>query len=348
MFARLSAALLALALACAPARADAVSDFYKGKSIQLVLGYGPGGGYDVYARLVARYLGKHIPGNPSVVVVNMPGAGSLRATNFLYTSAPKDGLTIGAFARDMPLMGIIGGNANVQFDPRKFVWLGSASSSENDAYLLFLRKDAKVKTIEEAIRPGGDPVVISGTAEGATGNDVAILLRDAIGLNVKIINGYPDSGVMFLAVDRKEVDGRFVGLSAVSSAKPDWLRADSNMHVILQFGRPQRNARYPDVPTARELAKDDRARALIALAELPYQLSRPLVAPPGVPADRAKALQDAFMTMQSDPDYLQEAVRLGLDVSPVAGAAALPLIEQLASAPRELIDYMKKLQHPEK
>ena len=348
MFARLSAALLALALACAPARADAVSDFYKGKSIQLVLGYGPGGGYDVYARLVARYLSKHIPGNPAVVVVNMPGAGSLRATNFLYTSAPKDGLTIGAFARDMPLMGIIGGNSNVQFDPRKFVWLGSASSSENDAYLLFLRKDAKIKTIEEAIRPGGDPIVISGTAEGATGNDVAILLRDAIGLNVKIINGYPDSGVMFLAVDRKEVDGRFVGLSAVSSAKPDWLRPESNMHVILQFGRPRRNARYPDVPTARELAKDDRARALIALAELPYQLSRPMVAPPGVPADRAKALQDAFMTMQTDPDYLQEAVRLGLDVSPVAGAAALPLIEQLANAPRELIDYMKKLQHPEK
>ena len=348
MFKRVSAVIFALALAGSTALAETVQEFYRGKTVQLVLGYGPGGGYDVYARLVARFLGRHIPGNPQVIVVNMPGAGSLRATNFLYTTAPRDGLTIGAFARDMPLMGIIGGNSNVQFDPRKFTWLGSASSSENDAYLLFLRKDAKVKTIEEAIRPGGEPIVISGTAEGATGNDVAILLRDAIGLNVKIINGYPDSGVMFLAVDRKEVDGRFVGLSAVSSAKPDWLKPDSNMRVILQFGRPQRNARYPDVPTARELAKDDRARALIALAELPYQLSRPMVAPPGVPADRAKALQDAFMTMQTDAEYLQEAVKLGLDVSPVAGTAALPLIEQLENAPRELLDYMKKLQHPEK
>ena len=120
------------------------------------------------------------------------------------------------------------------------------------------------------------------------------------------------------------------------------------MRVILQFGRQERNKLFPDAPTARELAKDDRGRALISLAELPYQLSRPMVAPPGVPADRARALQDAFMSMQSDKDYLEEAVKLGLDVSPVAGSAALPLIEQLASTPRELIDQLKKLQHPDK
>ena len=120
MIARVVFIMAALIGLIEPARADAVADFYRSKSIQLVLGYGPGGGYDVYARVIARYLGKYIPGNPAVVVINMPGAGSLRATNFLYTTAPKDGLTIGAFARDMPLMGILGGNANVQFDPRKF------------------------------------------------------------------------------------------------------------------------------------------------------------------------------------------------------------------------------------
>ncbi len=348
MFGRLaSAGLLALTLTATRASADAVSDFYRGKSVQLVLGYGPGGGYDVYARLVARYLGKYIPGGPTVVVVNMPGAGSLRATNFLYATAPKDGLTIGAFARDMPLMGVMGGNSNVQFDPRKFTWLGSVSSSANDSYLLFLRKDAAAQSIADATRPGGAPVVISGTAEGATGNDVAILMRDTIGLNVKIINGYPDSGAMFLAVDRKEVDGRFVGLSAVSSAKPDWLKPAANMRVLLQFGRAERNPAFPDAPTARELARDERARALIGLAELPYQLSRPMVAPPGVPADRAKALQDGFMAMQADPEYLGEAARLGLDVSPVDAARAARLVDELAVAPRDLIDYMKKLQHPE-
>ncbi len=347
MSARILGALVAMLASINVACADAVADFYKGKSMQLVLGYGPGGGYDVYARIVARYIGKYVPGNPSVVVVNMPGAGSLRATNFLYTTAPKDGLTIGAFARDMPLMGILGGNSNVQFDPRKFTWLGSASSSANDSYLLFARADAEVKSIADAVRPGGPALVLAGTAEGATGNDVAVLMRDTIGLNVKIITGYPDSGAIFLAVDRKEVDGRFVGLSAVSSSKPDWLKPDGPVRALLQFGRTDRHKLFPDAPTARELARDDRARALIGLAELPYQLSRPMVAPPGLPADRAKALQDAFMAMQHDAEYLKEAERLGLDVSPVDGAQALALIEKLAASPKELLDYMKKL-HAEK
>ena len=347
MIARVVFIMAALIGLIEPARADAVADFYRSKSIQLVLGYGPGGGYDVYARVIARYLGKYIPGNPAVVVINMPGAGSLRATNFLYTTAPKDGLTIGAFARDMPLMGILGGNANVQFNPRKFTWLGSASSSANDAYLLFARKDAQVTSIKDATAPGGPPLVLAGTAEGASGNDVALLLRDIIGLNVKIITGYPDSGAIFLAVDRKEVDGRFVGLSAVSSSKSDWLKAEGPVRALLQFGRPERNRLFPDTPTARELAKDERGRALIGLAELPYQLSRPLAAPPGLPPDRARALQEAFMAMQSDSDYLKEAERLGLDVSPVDGAQALALIERLAASPKELLDYMKKL-HGEK
>ena len=347
MFARMAVVLIVLAGWPGFVRADTVADFYRGKSMQLVLGYGPGGGYDVYARIVARYLGKYIPGNPAVVVVNMPGAGSLRATNFLYTTAPKDGLTIGAFARDMPFMGILGGNANVQFDPRKFTWLGSASSSANDAYLLFARKDAQVKSIKDAITPGGGPLVLAGTAEGASGNDVALLLRDTIGLNVKIITGYPDSGAIFLAVDRKEVDGRFVGLSAVSSSKADWLKPEGPVRTLLQFGRLERNSLFPDTPTARELAKDDRSRALIGLAELPYQLSRPLAAPPGLPPERARALQGAFMAMQEDADYLREAERLGLDVSPVDGVQALALIEKLAASPKELLDYMKKL-HGEK
>ncbi len=347
MYARIAGLMAALLMTTSLARADAVSDFYKGKSVQLVLGYGPGGGYDVYARIVARYMGKYIPGNPSMVVVNMPGAGSLRATNFLYTTAPKDGLTIGAFARDMPLMGILGGNANVQFDPRKFTWLGSASSSANDAYLLFVRKDSGFTSIADVMKPGGPSVVLAGTAEGATGNDVALLMRDTIGLNVKVITGYPDSGAIFLAVDRKEVDGRFVGLSAVSSSKPDWLKPDGPVRVLLQFGRSERNKLFPNAPTARELAKDDRARSLIGLAELPYQLSRPVAAPPGLPPDRAKALQDAFMAMQTDAEYLKEAERLGLDVSPVDGAQALALIEKLAASPKELLDYMKSL-HGEK
>ena len=340
---RIAAAAVVLALAGAPAQADGVADFYKGKVVNLVVGYGSGGGYDVYGRLVATHLGKYIPGNPTVVIQNMPGAGSLRSVNYLYNTAPKDGTTIATFARDMPLLGLIGNNPNVRFDPRKFTWLGSSSSYGNDAYLLITRKDAAVKSIADARRPGGPPLVLGGTAEGATGNDISTVLRDALGLNIRIIVGYPDSNALFLAADRKETDGRFVGLSAVSSSHPEWLRPDSGMQILLQFARLTRHPRFPDVPTARELATNDRARALIALAELPYRLSRPFAAPPGLPADRAKALQAAFLAVHQDPEYLDEAQKLMVDVSPIGGEEVLHAIEGIADAPPDLLDHMKKL-----
>ena len=340
---RIGAAAVLLVLAGVPARADAVADFYKGKVVTLVVGYGSGGGYDVYGRLVATHLGKYIPGNPTVVVQSMPGAGSLRSVNYLYNTAPKDGTIIATFARDMPLLGIIGNNPNVRFDPRKLTWLGSSSSYGNDAYLLFTRKDAAVKSIADARAPGGPPLVLGGTAEGATGNDISTVLRDALALNIRLIVGYPDSNALFLAADRKETDGRFVGLSAVSSSHPEWLTPDSGMQVLLQFARVTRHQQFPDVPTARELAPDARARALIELAELPYRLSRPFAAPPGLPADRAKALEAAFLAVHHDAEYLDQAGKLKVDVSPIGGAEVLHAIEGIAGAPPELLDYMRKL-----
>jgi tripartite-type tricarboxylate transporter receptor subunit TctC len=337
------AALAMLLVALVGARAEPAADFYKGKQISLIVGYGTGGGYDVYGRLIARYLGRYIPGAPNVVVQNMPGAGSLRSVNHLYNNAPKDGTAIAIFARDMPLLGIIGHNPNIRFDARKFTWLGSSSSYANDAYFLFVRADAAVKSIEDARRPGGPPIVLGGTAEGATGNDIATVVRDALALNIKLIAGYPDSNALFLAVDRKELDGRFVGLSATSSSHPEWLTPNSGMRKLLQFARVTRHPEFPDVPTARELARDDKSRALIGLAELPYRLSRPFAAPPGVPEDRAQALQTAFLAVHHDPQYLEEAARLKVDVSPISGTEVLRAIEDIANAPPELLDYMKKL-----
>jgi tripartite-type tricarboxylate transporter receptor subunit TctC len=243
----------------------------------------------------------------------------------------------------MPLLGLIGNNPNVRFDPRKLTWLGSSSSYANDAYLLMTRKDAAVKSIADARAPGGPPLVLGGTAEGTTGNDISTVLREALALNIRIIVGYPDSNALFLAADRKETDGRFVGLSAVASSHPEWLRPDSGMQVLLQFARATRHPQFPGAPTARELASNDRARALIELAELPYRLSRPFAAPPGLPADRAKALQAAFLAVHQDPDYLDEAQRLKVDVSPIGGEEVLRAIEGIAGAPPDLLDYMKKL-----
>jgi tripartite-type tricarboxylate transporter receptor subunit TctC len=255
-----------------PAHADELSDFYLGHQLTLYVGFGPGGGYDVYARLLARHIGKYIPGNPTVVVQNLPGAGSLRAANYIYSVAPKDGTAFGLFARDMVQIALLGGDPNVHFDPRKFTWLGSSSSYAHDAYLLMLRKDAAVQSVADARRPGGPPMVLGGTAEGSTSDDVPILLRDLLGLHIKLINGYRDSGVLFLAIDQKEVEGRTVGLSSVRSAHPHWLAPDGPMRVLLQFGRATRLPEFADVPTARELAPDDHAHALIELAELPYLL----------------------------------------------------------------------------
>src|SRR5271169_3440461 len=202
MLTRCAAALLAGLALTLHAHADAVADFYKGRTITLIVGYGPGGGYDLFARLMARHLGCYIPGNPTIVVQSMPGAGSLRATNYLYAVAPRDGTAIGSFARDMPLLAILRTNAAAVFDPRKFTWLGSSSDFSRDAYILMVRNDAPVKSVADARIP--------------------LVLRDALGINIKLVTGYPDNGAIFLAVDRGEVNGLTVDLSSMKSLKPEW------------------------------------------------------------------------------------------------------------------------------
>jgi tripartite-type tricarboxylate transporter receptor subunit TctC len=344
MLTRSAAALFCiLALMLSPAKADPVADFYKGKTVTLIVGYGPGGGYDVFARLLARHIGKHIPGNPSVVVQNMPGAGSLRATNALYNTAPKDGTTIGMFARDMPLMAILGTNPGVQFDPRKFVWLGSASDFSTDAYILLVRKDAPVQSLADARKPGSEPITLGTTGDGTTGTDIPIMLRDTLGFKFKLVSGYPDNGAIFLALERNEVNGRTTDLSSVTSLKPEWLAPGGPMRVLVQLARSTRHPMFPNVPTARELAPNDHARALIELAELPYIMSRPFVAPPGVPEDRAKALQAAFMAVHKDPDYLADAAKIRVELSPVNGEVVMQAIDKIANAPPDLLDYLRKL-----
>jgi len=338
------AAVLFASLALAPfARADAIADFYKGRTITLIVGYGPGGGYDLYARLMARHLGRHIPGNPTIVVQNMPGAGSLRATNYLYTVAPRDGATIGSFARDMPLLAILRTNAAAVFDPRRFTWLGSSSDFSNDAYLLVVRQDAPVKSIDDARRPGGPPIVLGGTAEGTTGSDVPLVLRDTLGINIKLVTGYPDNGAIFLAVDRGEVNGRTVDLSSMKSLRPEWLSPEGRMRALVQFARATRHPEFAEVPTARELARDGDARALIELAELSYKISRPFAAPPNVPAERAKALQLAFMSVHSDPQYRDEAAKLRLEIGAIGSREALDVIDRIATAPPSVLDHLRKL-----
>jgi tripartite-type tricarboxylate transporter receptor subunit TctC len=338
-----SASIAFTLAALAPAAADPVADFYKGKRITLIVSYGTGGGYDVYGRMLARYMSKYIPGNPSIIVQNMPGAGSLRGANFLYNVAPKDGTAFGIFARNMPLLGLLKTAQSVQFDPTKFTWLGSSSSYADDAYLLIVRRDAHVKTIEEARQADKSPLVLGSTAEGTSSDAMAILLRELLGFNIKVVSGYTDSGVLFLAIERGEVEGRTVGLSSVRSNHPDWLKPGGLVKPLVVFGRATRHPDFPDVPLARELAKNDQDRKLIEIVDAPYQLSRPFAAPPGVPADRAKALQEAFLATHKDPEYIADAERMHIDVSPIGGADVLKLINGIAATPPDELKKVERL-----
>jgi tripartite-type tricarboxylate transporter receptor subunit TctC len=258
-----------------------------------------------------------------VVVQNMPGAGSLRAANFIFNRAPNDGTAWATFGRNMIMLGLIGGNANVQFDPRRFTWLGSPSSEQDDAYVLWVRKDAQAKTLAEARAPGGLPLLLGGTADGSTETDIALLMRRTAGLNVKIISGYPDSNAINIALDRGELEGRFIGLSAVASTRPEWLKPGGIMQPLMQFARATRHPRFADTP---------------------YLLSRPYVGPPDVPPDRAKALQLAFADVFQDPQFLADATKLQVDISPVGPQDALRMLDRVAEAPADLKEEIRTLQ----
>ena len=342
---RIIASLVAIFFLAHPALAqNSVEDFYRGRQVNLIVGYGPGGGYDTVARLLARHLGRYVAGNPNIVVQNMPGAGSLRAANYLYSVAPKDGTAIGLFGSDMPLIGLIANNPNVQFDPRKFIWLGSSSSFAGDAYILMVRPDAAVKSIAEARASAGPPLVLAGTGEGARDGDVPKILRDALGFNIKQVLGYPDTPSIFLAVERREVDGRMFDFSSVKSNRPQWLKPDSGFHILLQFARLARHPELPEVPTARELVLTAAARALVELAETPLlTMARPFAAPPGVPNDRARALQTAFLAAHRDAGLRAEAATLGVDISPLGADDMARSIEQMMHTSPEAFDYMKRL-----
>ena len=335
----LAAALLVLSAGSSAAQ----QEMFAGKSITIYVGYTAGGSYDRYGRLVSRHLGAHLPGRPTVVVQNMPGAGSLVAANYIYNLAPRDGTTFGLIARNLPLIGLLGQNPNVRFDPRKFTWLGSSSDYSDDAYVLIVRKDAPVSSIEEALRPDGPPLVLGGTATGGGSSDVPKILHDTIGINMRLVAGYRDSAAIYLAMESGEVQGRTTELSSIKSTRPGWLLADSKFRILLQYARATRLPSLADVPTAREVAVNQKARALIEFTEAPFLMAWPYAAPPELPPDRAAALQAAFMAVHRDPQFLQEAKATGADVSPVSAADLRRAIETMSRAPPETFDYVRRL-----
>jgi tripartite-type tricarboxylate transporter receptor subunit TctC len=334
---------LAANTAADPAHAQSVEQFYKGRQITMIVGSAPGGINDISARFVARYLGKYIPGHPAIVVENQPGAGGITAANRLANIYPQDGSVIAKLERAVPLMAVQG-NPNVHFDPEKLTWLGSLSSYANDAYLMLVMANNPVQSIEQ-LKQKGRSITLGGDNAASSNVIYATIARDVLGLNVKVVSGYTGAAPLFLAMQSGEIDGQLVGYSSVRTGQ----RALWNEHAfraLMQFGRKTRHPDFSDIPTAYELTGDPKARALLKFADLQFFISLPFAAPPGVPADRAEALQTAFMNMCRDLAVLEAAQKLGIDMSPIDGATVRDAIAEAAATPRDVIERYNRLVGP--
>jgi tripartite-type tricarboxylate transporter receptor subunit TctC len=312
--------------------AQSVESFYRGRTVAMLVGTAPGGINDISARLVARHLSRFLPGNPTIVVQNNPGGGGLVTANRLYVNSDKDGSVLAKLERAVPQLAIQG-NSNAQFDPAKFTWLGSLSSYANDAYLMLVNANHPAKTVADLKTTR----VVLGADNAASSNLIfAVIAKEVLGLNVSVVRGYTGAAPLFLAMQRGELDGQMVGLSSVRTGQRD-LWTKRAFRPLMAFGRDRRHPELADIPIGRELAGDAAARALIEFAELPFFMALPFAAPPGLPPDRAKALQTAFMAMCRDNAFVEEAETLGIDMSPIDGAAILTLLARTAATPSDVI-----------
>jgi tripartite-type tricarboxylate transporter receptor subunit TctC len=323
----------------------AVDVFYKGRSVPLLVGFAPGGINDIAARLVARYLPHFLPGTPNFVVQNQPSAGGLAVANYIYNLAPKDGSVLAGLDRGSPQLAIQG-EPEAKFDPLKFTWLGSISSYADDAYLLLVNASSPVRTVEDLRKPG-PPIRLGAVGAGSSNLIFAEIARDVLHLNVEVIRGYTGAAPMFLAMQSGELDGQVVGLSSTRSGQPD-LWNKKLVRPLVQFGRTTRLAELADVPTGRELASDDDARSLIAFAELPFFMALPFIGPPDLPPERARMLADAFAAMCQDKDFVADAQKIGLDVSPVGSGQLVDLLKRSAATPADVIARYNAILSPQK
>jgi tripartite-type tricarboxylate transporter receptor subunit TctC len=320
---------IVMAAAAAPAHADSVEDFYKGRTITVLIGYSPGGSYDAAGRVLARHMGRYIPGNPSLVPQNMPGAGTLNLVNYLYNVSPKDGTAFGIFARGMAMEPLIGGT-NAKFDATKLTWIGSAA---NEISLCATYATSPVKNWNDALTKD---FTVAGNGSGSDPDVFANVLRNAFGVKDRLISGYPGSAEISLAMERGEIDGRCGwSWSSIKAEKTQWL-AEHKLNLIVQLAL-EKAADLPNVPLITELATNNRQRQILKLIFSRQTMGRPFAGPPGIPADRAQALRHAFDLTMKDPEFLAEAATRGLEINPVSGPDVEKLITELYQTPKDVV-----------
>jgi tripartite-type tricarboxylate transporter receptor subunit TctC len=323
------AALFAVTTAAA---AVGVEDFYKGHSITMVIGYSVGGGYDAYGRLLARYIGKHIPGNPSIIPQQMAGAGSLRSANYIYAVAPKDGSVFGTFSRSMGISPLVD---KAEFDSRKFTWLGSVTDDTTTC----------VSSAASPVQNWGDflskPSKFGGLGSGADPDIWTLMYKNVFGAKVQLITGYPGTNDVALAMERGEVDG-LCGLSwsTIKTEHPQWLTGHS-VNFIVQAAL-KKEPEISSVPLATDLVSNPEQLQIIKLMLVSQAMARPFAAPPDIPADRKVALIAAFDDTMKDADFLAEAKKLNFDVRPVNATKIDALLAEVYATPKDVIARASK------
>jgi tripartite-type tricarboxylate transporter receptor subunit TctC len=319
---------------------QAQTNFYQGKIIRVVVGSSPGGGYDLWARLMARYLGKYVPGNPETVVQNMPGAGGVVAANYIYAVARPDGLTLGAFNPGLYFEQLVG-RPEVKFDWSKFTWIGSPE--QNDV-MHYIRSDAPFKTVDD-LRNAKEPPRCGSTGTGTSGHYLPRLLDETLGIKTTIVSGYQGGSEIDLAVERNEVVCWSPLVATFFGREPykRWFKTGF-VRVIVQSGT-KRDPRLKDVPTLAELMQQyktpDSGKRLAKVVLTAATLGRPISAPPRLPAERTKLLREAYAKAMKDPELLADAEKRGWDVNPLSGQELEALAKDVVAQPRDVIERMK-------
>jgi tripartite-type tricarboxylate transporter receptor subunit TctC len=316
--------------------AGAAETFYAGKTVRILVGFGPGGGYDLYARTLGRFFGRHLAGEPAVVVQNMPGAGSLKVVNYLFNAAPRDGTVMATFARGIVYEPLLGHPEGAQFEAPKFAWIGSIA---NEVSVCAFNAPRGIATWQDM---AAKKTVIGASGAGADSDVFPTVLRNLFGLPIRIVTGYPGGADLVLAMERGEVDGRcgwsWTSLIARNRDMLDGKRITVPLQIALE-----RHEDLADVPTIMELPTDPRRAAALKLIVSRQAVARPFAAPPGVPADRVAALRAAFDATMTDPDFLAEMRALALEVRPVAGAAVQQLMVDIHASPPEVLALAREL-----
>ncbi len=326
----LIAALVSAGATPAAAQADALA----GKSVQMIIGFGPGGGYDLWGRTLGRHIGKHLPGHPNVVPQNMPGAGSYTAASYIFNIAPKDGSVLGIIARDAAL-GPLTGASGARFDPTRLSWIGTPTKETN---VCIAFHTAPVKSVQDLYEK---QLILGDTGPGTGTRSYPKVLNDVLGMKFKLVGGFPSSAEVFLAMERGEVDGICESLDSIKNRRPDWI--PTRKIAILFQGGAEPNPELKGVPFVLDLARTDEQKKTIEFLYAGQGIGRPFVAPPDLPAERLKMLRDAFNATMKDADFIAETKKSKLELEPEDGEHLAALIAKIYATPKPIVDKIANL-----